>query len=338
MFQKARLKLTAWYLLIILLVCFILSAEIFRVQMSEVNRFARAQRVRLENQFPLDPSVPRTQFAIDPDLVAETQARLLINLLVLDGVIIVISGVFGYFLAGKTLYPIKAMLEEQKRFVSDSSHELRTPLTSLKSAMEVALMDKNLSLDEAKKLIEENIEDINRLQKLSDSLIQLTKEEKVSTKHLNAEKLSTSSLIKASIAQIKPQAKIKKIQIKQNIKNASLKGDKDKIINLLVILLDNAVKYSPENSTITIKTWKTKNFAYFSVKDLGIGIAKKDLPHIFDRFYRADTSRSNNKTPGYGLGLSIAKMIAEDHKGSISVKNNAEHGTIFLVRLPANAS
>jgi signal transduction histidine kinase len=111
--------------------------------MSEFNRFAKAQRTRIERQFPPEIFLPPKPPTIDPDLIAETQKRILINLMILNGIIIVFSGGFGYLLAGKTLKPIKEALDEQDRFISDSSHELRTPLTSLKSAMEVALMDKN---------------------------------------------------------------------------------------------------------------------------------------------------------------------------------------------------
>ncbi len=335
MFQKARLKLTAWYLLIIMLVCFCLSAVIFRIQMSEVDRFARAQRVRMESQFPPGIFANQVPVAVDPDLIAETQMHLLFNLLTLNGIIIVIAGGLGYLLAGKTLYPIKIMLEDQNRFISDSSHELRTPLTSLKSSMEVAMMDKNLTLTEAKNLIIENLDDVNRLQKLSDSLIQLTKGKNNSAQNLDLEVASTTFLVKTSIDQLKAQASIKKIKIRSLIKNASLKVDKNKIVNLLVILLDNAIKYSPEKSTVVVKSWKTKHFVFFSIKDQGVGIAEKDLPHIFDRFYRADASRSNANTPGYGLGLSIAKLIVNEHKGSISVKSFTKNGTIFLVKLPS---
>jgi signal transduction histidine kinase len=224
------------------------------------------------------------------------------------------------------------MVEEQDRFISDSSHELRTPLTSLKSAMEVGLMDKNMTLVEAKKLIKENIGDVNKPQKLSDSLILLTKKgAKTSSQY---QEISTKEIIDESIRQIKSLAVKKKIIIKTLIKNIKFKGEQDKLTNLLVILLDNAIKYSSNGKTIKIKSWKTKHFVNISVKDEGVGILDKDTPHIFDRFYRADNSRSKIQTSGYGLGLSIAKMITEEHKGSILVKSIVGQGTVFTVKLP----
>jgi len=336
MFERARIKLTAWYLLIIMLISLSFSGVIFRVQMVEVNRFARAQRTRIENQFPPSNYAPYETPQVDPDLIAETENRILLNILLINGVILVVSGGLGYLLAGKTLRPIKEMVEEQDRFISDSSHELRTPLTSLKSSMEVALMDPKLSLKDAKTLISENIEDVNRLQKLSDSLILLTR--KGLKRSLNVEDVSTKALIDTALKQTKPLADKKNIKIMLKVKKISFRGDFEKLTNVLVILLDNAIKYSPENKVIIVKSWKTKHFVDIQVKDQGVGIPAKDLPHIFDRFYRADASRTNTSTVGYGLGLSIAKMIVDQHHGSLSVKSLPENGTIFIVRLPANPS
>jgi signal transduction histidine kinase len=300
--------------------------------MVEVERFARAQRNRIEQLLPPSEFVHFEPLQVDPDLVAETEKRLIINVLLINGVILVFSGLLSYFLAGKTLRPIKEMVEEQDRFISDSSHEFRTPLTSLKSAMEVALMDKKLSLSEAKKLISENIEDVNRLQKLSDSLIQLSR--RGGKIKLNIEKISVKSLIESSLHQVKSLANKKDIDIKSSSKNINFLGDKDKLTNLMVILLDNAIKYSQNKKRVILKVWKTKHFVNISVKDYGYGISDKDLPNIYDRFYRADLSRSSTKVSGHGLGLSIAKMIVDQHKGRISVKSKLGSGTIFVVRIP----
>lgn len=332
MFQKARLKLTAWYLLIIMLISISFSLVIYKVQVQEMQRFASAQRMRMERDLERNDIFRPQPPIIDDDLIIETENRLLINILIINTFILIASGVSSYLLAGKTLRPIKDMVDEQDRFISDSSHELRTPLTSLKSAMEVALRDKSLTLVDAKILIKDNINDVNRLQKLSDSLIQLTR--KNSKQGLKIENISTKEILESAIKQIKSQADIKKIVIKSKIKNLKFSGDQEKLTNLFVILLDNAVKYSSEKKAVTVKAWKTKHFINVSVKDRGIGIAEKDLSHIFDRFFRADTSRSNVKATGYGLGLSIAKMIVDQHHGSINVKSTFDNGSVFTVKLP----
>lgn len=337
MFQKTRLKLTAWYLLIIMFISLSFSLVVFRVQMAEVDRFARAQRTRIERKTPPMGFVPFERFQIDQDLIAETEKRLLLNMLTINIIILVFSGGMGYILAGKTLRPIKEMMDDQDRFISDSSHELKTPLTSLKSAMEVALMDKSLTLSGAKKLIKENILDVNRLQRLSESLINLSKN-KEQNGNLTIENISLTNLIESVVEKISPQAKKKKIIIKTSLINTNFHGDKEKIESLITLLLENAVKYSPSGKTILIQSTKNNKTLSLSIIDHGQGIRKKDLPFIFDRFYRADFSRSKSKVPGFGLGLSIAKMIVEKHHGEIKVKSRLGYGSTFTVTLPRNVS
>jgi signal transduction histidine kinase len=106
------------------------------------------------------------------------------------------------------------------------------------------------------------------------------------------------------------------------------------MIDLFVIILDNAVKYSQEKSTITINTKKTEKIVTVSIKDQGIGIGKEDLEHVFDRFYRSDKARSKNDINGYGLGLSIAKEIVNLHKGSINIESKIKKGTTINISLP----
>ncbi|MCX6726338.1 MAG: hypothetical protein NTY75_00785, partial [Candidatus Shapirobacteria bacterium] len=135
---------------------------------NEIDRFATAQRFRIERR--LDPFLPPT---VDVDLINEVHNRLILSLGVVNAAILLISGTMSYFLAGRTLKPIAAMVDDQNRFISDASHEFRTPLTSLKSAMEVGLRNKKLTLTQARKMISANIADVNELQALSDELLQL---------------------------------------------------------------------------------------------------------------------------------------------------------------------
>lgn len=333
MFQEARIRLTLWYLFIIGLVSLFFSLVIYRVQSAELNRFAEAQKLRIERQYRPDFILPPKPRQIDPDLIASASKRLLQNLIFLNGLIIIISGGLGYFLAGKTLQPIKEMVDEQDRFISDSSHEMRTPLTSLKTALEVGLRDKKMTLYEAKNLLQENLEDVNRLQKLTDSLIQLNK--KTLKSDLVFKKINLKTVAQNALQQLKNQALEKKIIINTSLKNAYFWGDPDKITSLVTILLDNAIKYSPQNSKISLKTEGDNHLVKVSVKDRGWGIDERDLPHVFDRFYRADSSRTTlQKSSGYGLGLSIAKMIADQHHAKISLKSKVGKGTTFSVSFP----
>ena len=151
---------------------------------------------------------------------------------------------------------------------------------------------------------------------------------------IKIEKLSIAFIAKNAIKKIQPLAKKKKISIQNESDDLKIEGNKQGLEDLLVILLDNAIKYSPEKSPVIVKTKKTDGSVKISVEDKGIGIEKADIPHIFDRFYRADTSRSKINVDGYGLGLSIAKKIVSILNGSIEVKSTPKKGSIFIVHLP----
>jgi signal transduction histidine kinase len=112
-------------------------------------------------------------------------------------------------------------------------------------------------------------------------------------------------------------------------------GDTDQLTELFVVMLDNAIKYSPEKSTITVKTSKSGDQVSVRIEDNGVGINSEDLPHIFERFYRADQSRNKNVISGYGLGLSLAESIMKAHDGVIKVSSKPGKGTTFILEFPA---
>lgn len=342
MFQSARLKLTGWYLLIIMLISISFSVVIYRVLTSEVTRFSALQRTRIERRL-LDQGLlpPGTNInlqppppEIDTDLMMEVQYRLILRLILVNGIILVISGGLGYMLAGRTLTPIADMVDEQNRFISDASHELRTPLTALKTSIEVNIRDNALTVDNARELLKDSVSQVNKLQTLSDSLLQLTQYQHTDGQS-RMEKQDLSTIVTNAHKRITPMAKIKQITIKQSVGHFRIVCDKDKITDLFVILLDNAVKYSPKKTTVTIAAKRTDGHVIIDVKDEGVGIAQTDIPHIFDRFYRADTARSQSDEGGYGLGLSIAKKIVDAHHGIITVKSKLHKGSLFSVQLPA---
>jgi len=322
MFKTARLKLTAWYLLIIMFISLSFSGLIFQIVSREINRFARAPRFRVEENF-----------LFNEDLVVEARHRVLLSLLEINGLILLIAGSLGYFLAGKTLKPIEAVLEEQKRFIGDASHELRTPLTALKSMLEVSLRDKKITLPEAKSIISDSLEETDKLTSLSNSLLELARLNG-DTKKLVREKLLVKDLVADSFKQITLRAQAKNISITSRTNSTQVFGNREKLVETLIILLDNALKYSPSGSQINISAQTIKNTALIKVSDHGAGISSSDLPHIFERFYRADIARSKNNKDGFGLGLSIAQKIIEEHKGKIEVKSKLGQGSEFKVTLP----
>lgn len=334
MFKSARIKLTAYYLIILITITLAFSGVIFRVIGTEIDRFAAAQRFRLELRFG---AVPPQFRDIDIEVVTEAKKHLIMMLITVNGIILIVAGALSYFLAGQTLQPIQNMLDDQNRFISDASHELRTPLTSLKSAMEVSLRDPKLTLKDAKLLITDNIADVDKLKSLSDQLLQLTQYQKPNG-HNKFEKTNLALLITKTIQTLKPLAKQKKITIISKLAKISLVVNPYSLNDLITILIDNAIKYSPPDSRVEVTAKKDKNSVLITVKDDGIGIAAKDIPHIFDRFYRADAARSQQPNGGYGLGLSIAKRIVDIHHGSINVVSQPGRGSTFIVQLPFSIS
>ncbi len=335
MFKNARLKLTAWYLLILMFISVSFSLIIYKGITGEIDRFSQNQRLRIERRFQENnyfPKPPEIRF-VDPDLVEEMKNRLALILVIINSGIFFIVGSLSYFLAGKTLRPIQEMVEEQNRFISDASHEFRTPLTAIKSSLEVNLRDKSLTVEDAKKIMNDSVKDVNNLQKLSDSLLQLAQYEKPKINNY-FEKNSLKQIISKSLQNTEALAKNKNITIKSKIIDGSLGGDKYGLVDLFVILLDNAIKYSKEGSTIYIKSKITKSSVIVSITDKGIGIEEKDIPHLFDRFYRSDKARSKKGIEGYGLGLSIAKKIVNQHKGNIEIESKLNKGTTVTVYLP----
>jgi two-component system, OmpR family, sensor histidine kinase CiaH len=333
MFHSARIKLTAWYLLIITIVSMIFTVIIYSGINSELERFDHLQRLRQERMERRYRNVPR-QFlpTYDPGVVSDARRRLILTLAFINLGILAFSGAAGYFLAGRTLRPIKEMVDEQNRFVSDASHELRTPLTSLRSEIEVYLRDKKLTLSQARKLLASNLEEVISLQQLSDNLLQLSR--KTKTQHFEA--IPVASFVEGAWNKVAPLANQKYIIFAKELPNLFVIGNEAMLTQLFVILFDNAIKYSPEKSTISVAAHKLDHTIRILIKDEGIGIAAADLPHIFDRFYRADKARTKH-TSGYGLGLSIARKIVTEHKGSITAKNNKDHGTSFIIRLPSSS-
>jgi len=343
MFKKARLRLTGFYLLIIMLISLFFSAVVYRITAGEINRNLERMELRFEEEnfdfFP-PPQMERFFQRLQPHFVEDLEnakKRIILNLFVLNGIIFAASAAAGYFLAGETLKPIEEALEEQKQFISDASHELRTPLTALKTSIEVALRDKKMTLKEAKETLKSNFEEMEKMRFLSNRLLDLGKYQN-GKNGFEFKKLNLAKVAEKVWKKMAPLAKEKNITFQKNLKTVFVYADENSLLELTTILLDNAIKYSPSDKKIIIKTERQGKLALFSVKDFGQGIEKSKLPHIFNRFYRADDSRSKTKTDGFGLGLSIAKAIVEVHKGKIEVKSFFGKGSTFTVKLPIKHS
>ena len=333
MFQSARIKLTLWYVLIIMIITGLFSLAAYQNLSQELARSFRAFR-RIQIQAPFfDPGAIPFDVDSDQALFDEARTRLAMELGFTNLVILLISGAASYVLAGKTLAPIEKMMEEQKQFVSDASHELRTPLTVMKTEIEVALREKSIGQDEARLMLKSNLEEVEKIQALSNYLLSLNRyqSDKVTLPMMS---VNIKNIIKKAISQVGQKAKAKKIRIIDSSTANNVLGNEVGLVELMVIFVDNAIKYSPEKSLIKINTLAENRWLTVEIEDQGIGIRNEDMPRLFDRFFRADTSRSKIKAEGYGLGLSIAKNIVDLHHGKIEVKSMEGKGSVFRIILP----
>lgn len=335
MFKSARLKLTILYLGIIMLISIAFSAVIYQTVTSEFRLRLGAIEKRLNRQEPpFKPSLGNRPFAQD---LNDAKERVILVLLYANTFILITSGVAGYFLAGRTLKPIEKALEEQKRFTADASHELKTPLTSLKTSMEVALRDKKMSIKNARNIIKNNLEDVNALEILTNNLLTLAHHNN-NGKHLKFENINLKKTLESTCKKILPQANKKNIKIEKDLEDIELEADKNSLEKMVLTLLENAVKYTQKGGKISLNSTQKGKHILITVKDNGPGIAEGEIAHIFDRFYRVDQSRSKQKANGFGLGLSLAKEIAESYSGSIKVESIEKIGSSFTIRIPLKRS
>lgn len=228
--------------------------------------------------------------------------------------------------------PIYKSYKKQIEFVENASHELRTPLTIIQAKQELLLQEPNSKIIDKSEDINLTLKETKRLSKLVKELMSLARSDANEYK-LNKEKVNIDSLIKEVVVPYEDFTKVKDKNIVLDLKyEKEINVDKNKITELLIILLDNAIKYTVEKDTITIKTYAKDGRCNIEVRDTGIGISDEGLKRVFDRFYREDKARSR-ATGGTGLGLSIAHTIVSKHKGTIKAMHNEPKGTIILVRI-----
>jgi len=218
----------------------------------------------------------------------------------------------------------------QRQFMEDISHELKTPLSVLKGELEVTL-NKIRSAQEYESTLHSSLEEVNHLAGIVENLLTLARFD-AKTTTLQTQSLDLDLLIKEAVEAIQVLAVQKNITLQMNsAHNVDIQADKNQLKRLVLNLLDNAIKYTPSGGKVSIDLRQQKNTADIDISDTGIGIPEAELPHIFDRFYRVDKSRSSI---GFGLGLSIAQSIAMAHGGKIYARANHPQGTIFTISLP----
>ncbi|MCL5795586.1 MAG: HAMP domain-containing histidine kinase [Patescibacteria group bacterium] len=317
-----------------MLISTIFSVAIYNISFNEIDRGLSRQTITIRG-LPLNDFFNQGLQNLEnmrADQLRESKSHLITNLVYFNILILILSSVTSYFWARKTMKPIEEAMLAQNPFTADASHELRTPLTAMKSEIEVNLRDKKLNLNTAKKLLASNLEEISKLESLSNALLKLARyEERPKTQF---SKISLSDVVAEAYEKLEKIATHKSIKFKNNLQNIYVIGDRESLVELFIIFIDNAIKYSPKSAIVNIDIVKEGSWVIIKIKDRGIGIKSSDLPYIFNRFYRADSSRSKEKIQGYGLGLSIAKQIVDLHNGTIGVFSKPGKGTEFRIKIP----
>lgn len=330
MFHSATLKLTAWYLVGVMLLSIVFSVVVYNFAGSELAARFDAVESRLSKNTTLLDEEGGFNFTILRTRQISAAKQNIIGLLVYANLtVLVIASVTSYLWARRTLKPIEATHEAQTQFVSDASHELKTPLAVMKTEIEVILHDSKSTKQDYKEILESTLEEVDRLSDLSAMLLKLAK---LDYKTLEWRTFNITDTLDIAIKSLGDKAE--RVDISPVKKLPDITANPASVTELAVILLDNALKYSPPKSRVSVALKRRQKTIELTVTNKGKGIASEQLPHIFTRFYRADSSRSKQATAGHGLGLPLAKKIVELHHGELSASSKPGDFTSFTVRLP----
>lgn len=321
LFTWARIKLTATYLLIIVIILTVFSLILYanldkHLRRDFGNRQAHSISGGEEN--PIEDALERLETSI----------------ITADIVVLVIAGGLSYALAGYTLKPIRQALNAQARFSAEASHELRTPLSVMRTDIEVLFKSNQVLSQEVKSVLKSNLEEIQTMSVMTEQLLALSRGKNYKIEHWK--RLNIKELAANLVTKLSGIASNKKISLSLvTSADAFVFGSEHDLERMLNNIIINALSYTKEDGTITVEVSSYNKLAELSVVDTGLGIPTKDLPHVFEAFYKTDTPRSLvDNHQGVGLGLAIVKEIIEQHHGSVEIKSIENKGTTVIIRLP----
>ncbi|MFU0800035.1 MAG: HAMP domain-containing histidine kinase [Xylanivirga thermophila] len=256
---------------------------------------------------------------------------LLFTFIVVGALSLGILFVISWFFANKAIEPVKMAFEHQKQFVADASHELKTPLTIINTNLDLISSNGNQTVNEQHKWIGYIYTQVDRMSKLINDMLMLARmdEYKMIFSKVNFSDILNNALLYFEVALYE-----KNITLEQNIyEDIYVLGDTASLEKLIYILLENTLKYSPKNEKVSVTLTHEKSKLVLKIRNTGISIPSEHIDKIFDRFYRADSARTQ-KNGGYGLGLAIAKSITTQHNGNIWAQSMPKSYTEFIVELP----
>jgi len=328
MFKSAIVTLTLWYVLLSVGLSLLFSGVLYHVSTRELEEALHNQYQEITNNDHDVGSQKYVSIELDTRSQHLWQQLVYFNVLVIAG-----SGIISYLLARRTLKPIEEAHQAQIRFTAEASHELRTPLTAMKADTEATLMDRSDDPAVLRQTLQGNLQDIEKLEKLANHLLEISRYKSKAAPTL--EDINLETVIQKALKQFEQPIHANQLKVRVDINPVHVKGDSQGLQQLVIIVLDNAIKYSRTKGVIDVNLTDNNKAATMTITDEGMGIRAEDLPHIFERFYRSKTVNNDKREVlGYGLGLPLAKDIVELHKGSIEIKSEENKGTTATIKLP----
>lgn len=333
LFHSATIKLTLWYLLILMSISLVFSIIIYHVSTGELSTRFDMFETRMQRDGPLrDMPTPFDTFRSRQ--IHDAELSLAVGISYTNLLILVFGGLGSYFLARRTLKPIEEVHESMSRFTSDASHELRTPLAVMKSELEVALRDPKLPKSEMYEILSSNLEEVNRLSDMVQMLLQLSRLEyqKLEIKPAKLDRLIDNA--RRHSASLRQEQTLKL----DNHIRGTIYTNHESFTELLIILLNNAIQYSPSDAEITLNAKKQASDVLVTISNPGKGISTEALGHVFEPFYRADSSRTKDgEITNFGLGLPLAQRIVTALGGTIEIASQPNIKTTVKCRLPQSS-
>ncbi|MFZ5967243.1 MAG: sensor histidine kinase [Bacillota bacterium] len=261
--------------------------------------------------------------------------NLIYTFLVVALIMLIVIFFISRFFANRSIEPIKEAFDKQKQFIADASHELKTPLAVINTNVDVLLSNEEEQIHSLSKWLYYIKSEVERMTKLTNDLLYLTQMDYSDIKMIFAD-FNLSEIVENVILTMEAVFFENNISLKYDIEPGLIThGNSEQIQQVMMILLDNTVKYTNSSGIVDVSLKKYQHHIHLSVANTGQGIAEEHLSKIFDRFYRTDKSRAR-QSGGYGLGLAIAKAIVEQHGGKISVQSILNESTTFHIKLPCN--
>ena len=305
------------------------------VVVSKPNEKAHKTKLMMTSLKINEPGMPAQTVYVGKDVTAlyNGMEKATMIMAVLGLVALIIATIVGHLLSGKAMVPLKAAYEKQRQFAADASHELRTPLAVVMASADLLQNDPSIKSPFLKQVIEDVRDEVKKMTKLVSDLLVVARSDNKALK-LKPSKFDMGGVTAQVARLMQPLAEQKQITlVAEKMPKVLVQADEQKIRQLVLILVDNALKYTPESGRVTVEFRKAeKGRICLAVSDTGIGISKEDQEKVFDRFYRVDKARSR-EMGGNGLGLAIAQEIVNLHQGRISIQSELGKGTTFLVEL-----